>query len=217
MANLGTVFKIPTKAQIGFLKLDASLSENHVRSAEVTENEVEDGVVISDHVRLSPRTLNIEGFISSVPVSVLGLGVSTDDILGTAKDFLQSNESSGFTGLVKNAVRTPKEAYDYLDDLMEKRIPFSVVTALKRYENMIITNLSAPRSASNGDSLYFNIELKQIKIVKSSVVLIPAFKTTSIGAVSKSKLGKQSTQIANQVQTDNSSLLLKASKWVGGQ
>lgn len=234
---LSSILKVPIKAQIGFLKLDASISENHNRSAQVTDNEIEDGSEVSDHVKLDPESLTMEGMVSDAPVSVLGLGVSEGDILGAAKDFINgdksafSNLADSFTSqfkskssastedLVKRANRTPKEAWKYLNELWKNRQPFSIVTSLDRYENMIITNLSAPRTAKNGNSLMFTATLRKISIVKSSVVTIAAFKTesgaTENSASSKSKTGKQSTKEASEKQADNSSLLLKGFKKVG--
>lgn len=217
MSLLKSVFKIPTKAQIGFLKLDASFKETHNRTAKVSDNEVEDGSVISDHVKLDPKSLSMEALISDTPISILGLGVSTDDFLGAANEFADGDKSA-FEGLVKNSRRTPSEAWKYLNDIMEKRTPFSIVTSLQRYENMILTSLSAPRSAANGKDLMFNAELRQIQIVASSVVKIPAFKVkgdAANSASSKGKLGKQSTKSASGIQDDNSSFLLKGFKKVG--
>lgn len=216
MSLLSTVFKIPIKAQIGFLKLDASLSENHSRKATVTDNEVEDGVVVSDHIKLSPKSLSITGQISDAPVSILGLGVSSDDILGAADDFADGDKGA-FEGLVKNSRRTPTEAWKYLEQLWENRTPFSIVTGLQRYENMVITSLSAPRSSKDGNSLMFTGELRQIVIVESATVKIPAFKLDddAKGASSKGKLGKQASKNATDAQEDNSSLLLKGFKKVG--
>ena len=217
MALLSTVFKIPTKAQIGFLKLDVSLKENHTRAAQVTDNEIEDGAVVSDHIRLSPKALSITGQVSDAPVSILGLGVSSDDILGAAKDFAGGDKDS-FEGLVKNSRRSPAEAWQYLNQLMEKRTPFSIVTGLQRYENMVLTSLSAPRNSKDGKSLIFNGELRQVVIVESSTVKIAAFKVkgdAKNSASSKSKLGKQSGKNASGKQADDSSLLLKGFKKVG--
>lgn len=217
MSLLATVFKIPTKAQIGFLKLDASLSETHTRTAKVTDNEVEDGSVISDHVRLNPKSLTINGQISDAPVSFLGLGVSGDDVLGAANDFADGDKGA-FEGLVKNSRRTPAEAWGYLNQIMENRTPFSVVTGLQRYENMILTSLSAPRSSKDGKSLMFNGELRQVVIVESSTTKIPGFKIkgdAKNSASSKGKLGKQASKGATGAQEDNSSLLLKGFKKVG--
>lgn len=218
MAILDTIFKIPTKAQISVMKIDASLRENHERSAEATENEVEDGAIITDHVRLKNRTVTLDCMISDAPVSILGLGVSTDDFLGAAKDF-SGGDKSAFEGLVKAERKKPAEAWKYLNELLEKRQPFSIVTALQRYENMVITKLSAPRTPENGRSLMFTVELKQLTIVKSQVVKIAAFKLQKGGAAnsgqSKNDLGKQATKQASGAQEDNSSLLLKGFKKVG--
>ncbi len=232
---LSTILRIPVKAQLGFLKIDASIKENHTRSARMTELEVEDGSIISDHVVLDPAGLTMEGLISSAPVGIFGLGVSQDDILGSAKDFVNGDKnafsdlSDSFTSqfqekkkeattedLVKRANRTPKEAWAYLEELLILRRPFSIVTSLQNYTNMIITSLSAPRSATDGESLMFSAQLKEIRIVKSSVVKIPAFKIADgNSAATKGKLGKNSSDAANASQTDNSSILLKGFKKVG--
>lgn len=217
MSLLSTVFKVPTKAQIGFLKLDASFKENHTRTATVTDNEVEDGSIISDHIRLNPKSFTIEGVVSDTPISILGLGVSSDDILGAADSFLDGDENA-FEGLVKNETRTPKEAWGYLEKLLENRTPFSAVTSLQRYENMVITSLSAPRAAENGKDLMFSAELRMIEIVESSTTKVAAFKVeddSKNSASSKNKLGKQATKGATDAQTDSSSILLQGFKKVG--
>lgn len=215
MADLGSVFKIPTKAQIAYLKLDGSISETHSRSAKITENEVEDGSVISDHVRLSPISLTMSCIISDVPVSLLGLGVSQDDFLGAAKEYV-GGKKNAFEGLAKNPTRTPQEAWKYLEQTWKDRTPFSVVTSLQRYENMIITDLTAPRSAENGKSLIFDIQMREIKIAKSSVVTVAAIKTKGAdGAASKTDLGTQAGKEASGEQTDNASIALKLARKIG--
>lgn len=216
MSVLETVFKIPTKAQISFLKVDASVKETHSRTATITDTEIEDGALVSDHVVLAPESVTLSCIVSDVPVSILGLGVSVDDALGAAKDFVGGNKGA-FEGLVKNPRRTPKEAWQYLEQIWKARNPFNVVTALQRYENMVITNLTAPRESSNGKSLMFDIDLRKIRIIKSSNVAIPAskIKGTDKGGASKNDLGKQAGKEASAEQTDNSSLLLKGFKKVG--
>jgi hypothetical protein len=238
MALLDSVIKIPTKAQIGYLKLDASISENHVRTADVTENEIEDGSIVSDHIRLRPKSLTMNGQISDFPVSILGLGVSTDDILGASRDFISGSNKNAFKDLgdsfknqfasskgatsedlVRRADRSPREAWKYLEELWERKVPFSVVTGLQRYENMVISNLSSPRNATDGDSLMFSAELKKIKTVESSDVLIPSVKMEQGGPAnsgsSKTKTGKQTTGESSASQEIKSSILYKLSKRVG--
>ena len=218
MALLAAVFGFKIKAQIGFMKLDISMNENHSRLARVTENEIEDGSIVSDHVKLDPRTVSISGIVSNTPISILGLGVSVNDVLGAANDFL-TDPGNAYDGIVKNSNRSPQDAWQYLQTLQEQRIPFSIITTLQRYENMIMTSLSAPRTADVGDDLHFTAELRQIEIVESAVTTVPAFKTeegqTRNSASSKSGLGKQATKEASDAQADNSSLLLQGFKKVG--
>ena len=57
---------IPT--QIGLLTVDVTIEESHEMSAQVTDWPVEGGSLISDHVRLQPRSLIISGFVSGTPL-----------------------------------------------------------------------------------------------------------------------------------------------------
>ena len=54
----------------GYIKLDASLAENHRRESEITQYPVEVGGNISDHVRPKPIMLTIKGIISATPIQV---------------------------------------------------------------------------------------------------------------------------------------------------
>ena len=56
------------KTQIGALKIEATLSENHSASSNITKYTVENASNISDHIVNEPETITIEGFISNTPV-----------------------------------------------------------------------------------------------------------------------------------------------------
>jgi len=65
------------RSSIAQLKLDATISVVHDRSATITKNPIEarSGDPIdnfTDHVRLENAILNMEGFISEAPLSLLG-------------------------------------------------------------------------------------------------------------------------------------------------
>lgn len=218
MSLLATVFKIPVKAQISAMKVDASLKENHEFSADVTENEIEDGSIVSDHIRLKNPTITLECMISDAPIKILGIVPSTDDFLGAANDFAEGDTGS-FSGLVKAERKNPADAWKYLKQLRDERTPFSIVTALQRYTDVVISKLSAPRTSENGRSLVFSVELKKITLVKTQNTKIPAYKLKKGGAAnsgqSKNDLGKQGTAGADAGAADDSSLLLKGFKKVG--
>lgn len=211
MATLGLIFGNAVRAEISTMVLDASLSENHELSAEITDNEIEDGSNVSDHVRLKPQRLTINGLISSSPLTNFSAGIGTivtastafvsqavgPSLLGNVVSTLAGTTIGSLAGLVNLPPRKPEDAYKFLEEIWKKREPFSVVTKLKRYENMIITSLSVPRSASVGDSLQFTATLQQVTIVKTQTIEIPAFKIASgskARGASTASLGKQATK-----------------------
>jgi hypothetical protein len=52
------------------LTLNASLSQSHEYSCDVTQHPVEEGIDITDHVRIKPITLTINGVVSANPLGV---------------------------------------------------------------------------------------------------------------------------------------------------
>lgn len=231
MSVLSFIFANPRKAKIGVMELDASISESHERSTTITENEVEDGAVISDHAKLNPIKLNLEALISDSPLtlfnSIAGLGASTlasraSGLVGTAvstaasfgaKKLIESGKAGSVEGIVSNnRTKNPEDAYKYLCELWANRTPFTVQTALQKYDNMMIENLSIPRTANNGKSLRFSVSLKQITIVESAVVKVPALrldKSAKSGGSSAADLGKQASKAANEKTSSVAFKLLK--------
>ena len=229
MALLGLIFDRPVKASIETIvgvervsvPMDASISESHERTATISQNEVEDGSNIADHVRLNPERLTMEAIISDTPVTLLasgiGLGIAsasqlaTSAVGGVAGQLLSEVVGSGLgtlAGLLTGTPRDPADGFRFLEELWRKRTPFTVVTALKRYENMVIQSLGVPRTASIGKSLRFNITFEQIRIVSSSLITIPAFKVGgNASAQSNANLGKQAGKEAG---SETSSVALRA-------
>lgn len=59
-----------THVEIASIWIDISLREQHNASAEATRHPVEDGVDITDHVRLAPDQLQIEGLVTNQPIEL---------------------------------------------------------------------------------------------------------------------------------------------------
>ena len=111
-------------------------------------------------MQLKPAELSIEGVITDTP---LGYAV-----IGNIKNLIRS-VSTIFGGSSRSL-----DAYNELIKLQQSRKPFTVLTGLKRYKNMIITELSVPRTAQTGKSLQFKATMKEIRIVKSQTSAAPA-------------------------------------------
>jgi hypothetical protein len=54
--------------------IDATVSEQHTTSCDLTENPVEEGAKITDHVQLKPAELSIEGVITDTPLGYAVIG-----------------------------------------------------------------------------------------------------------------------------------------------
>ncbi len=221
-----------TKAKLDMLELDCSISESHEAAAQLSQNEVEDGSVITDNVVLSPLKLTIEGVVSKTPLGLAGLIGSAFSaaagVAGTAGGAGGARSTAGglittgvasLGGLVASAVgadgpnsRAPSDVYDYLLELRNRRIPFDVVTALKLYKNMVLTNVSVPRNKDNVGVLRFSATLEQVKIVTAETVNI----TSSVGgAGAAAKLGKQATSQASATTSSSSASILSHLTGVG--
>lgn len=60
-----------------------------------------------------------------------------------------------------------------LKAIQAAREPFTLTTSMGAYENMVLLNISADRSVSNVGALFFNAELKQVRIISSQTVQVP--------------------------------------------
>lgn len=163
MAEVNFLFGKNRQKTIGGIAVDAFLTESHTQSAEVTEYSVEEGSPISDHVTPAPDGLSITGIIS--PTSI----------------YTSGNES----GIDRVAECDQKFA-----ELMAKGEPVDVVTGLRAYTNMVITEYAVNRSAENGRSLEFSMTLVKIRVITSKITPI-----AKLGGDTKTK--QQTQQTAN--------------------
>lgn len=171
------VFKA-TKSSIGSVELDASVSETHQGDVDVTEHPVERGANIADHARPKPESITIEGLISNTPLPAPN-GQLTKVTSGSAEFDSRSELQPTRSG----------QAYADLLALKDRGELLTVVTALRVYDNMILTSLSVPRDARTGQALRFSATLKQVKVVTSQLVKVVAVQK----AQPKVKLGKKGT------------------------
>ena len=209
------------RTAIAQLKLDAASSIQHTATATPSKNPIEarSGDPIdnfTDHVRLDNRVVTIEGIMSEAPLSLLGsafnifTGAAATNVGPTLGTFGTQALAAGLGslgGLIANRnsedPQFPQKAFEYLIELRDNRVPFTVVTRLKRYGNMILTSLSVPQVAADGNSLRFSATLEQIEIVQTQTILVPEQQVTNPSGASKQNLGKQAQKAAS---TDNSSV-----------
>ncbi len=166
-------------AKVGIV-IDALVTEEPSFTAEVTKNPVEGGAKISDHIQLKPVELSLEGVISDAP---LGYAV-----IGNIQNLVRQ-VSNIFSGSSRSL-----DAFNELLALRNNRMPFTVVTSLKRYKNMVMTELSVPRTAQTGNAIHFRCKMEEVIIVSSQT-------TSNILSLSSGvkKIGQTTADVGNKV------------------
>lgn len=141
---------------VGGVSLDLILDENHSKSAEVTENPLQDGRAISDGIYVKLREGSLTGLVSNHSLK------HTEDI---------AEENRNAEGILNIAQRQPlknraAEAWNELKAVMDAKQTVTIVTALEVYENVAVTNIETTIDGESGDALAIRLTFKQVKTVQ---------------------------------------------------
>lgn len=155
---------------VDHITVDVTLRESHDRQAEVTEFPVEEGADITDHRRLKPIALSMNGVITDSPNDVL--------------DVLAGNT----TGLVgSTAEKKSDDAYKKLNTLFESKTTLLITTRLKIYKNMVMTSFRIQHDPNTGNCLSFTAEMREIRFASTQFVAIPVDPVVAHTAPPKAK------------------------------
>lgn len=212
MALLSLLFDRPKNVKINspdekgeereLLLLDMTRNISHQSTAEPTENPVEDGIVMTDHVDVNPDVLSFEGIMSDAPITltaavlgnVAGAVPAIGGFAGTVAGALFTGAVATLGGLLLNTTgNRVQEANDAMLDIQKKAIPVTIITGLKTYKNMILQTYNPTENAENGGALVFQATFKEIRAVTSVQIPLPASSLDSSiasSAASKLSLGK---------------------------
>lgn len=173
-------------ASIGVITLDASVREVHRASSRATDHPVEaegTGVadVVSDHIKVDPRIISIDGVITNTPAEVAGL-LQLDGAFDPAGDAFKQ----------------------FLEDLQGKRL-VAVVTSLETLQDVVLEEIVVQRDADKGNALFFSATGKQIRKVTTETVEVPVLGATKSGGKKPTKRPK-----SEAVEVEAQSFLSKA-------
>lgn len=169
------------------------LTEIHRDAAQVTENPVESGVNVADHVRPENPTCGLEVLISDTPtrrdinfdtgdyrvVSLSGIPEKSPPKPGTPGSLSYAITSSGpanpvFAELLQFDPFDPRiEMYNVLLDAHTDSKIVQVHTSIRRYPDMVIVSLDAARSPQDGNGLRITMDFRQIRKVSLETVSAP--------------------------------------------
>jgi hypothetical protein len=137
---------------IASLDFDATLDELHDWKNEVTQNPVETGSPITDHIIEKSDKLRLQGVITNSPLR----GEFAGQYFGgeTASPRIQTTFE---------AIRTLKQSKEVI----------VVYTKHAIYTDMVIESVSIPRNAQIGEEVQFTMELVNIRFVSTQMVKLP--------------------------------------------
>lgn len=186
------------------IQLDCSLKENHSRASAATKFPVENGQTVSDHIIVSPFVLDITGIISDTPIG--SLAGSLTEVATTLTNSLVPpagllGAAAGFAlfSALSSSKSPSVAAYEQLLSLQENAQAFDVLTSLKRYSSMWITDLSAPREADTGGALLFTVKLEQLLLVTPQSVNVQIFANPNLSA-NQADMGEQGPNLSAKYQ-----------------
>lgn len=209
------------------LLVDAVLNETPTYTGTLTKNPVEEGPDVNDHFRTEPITVQVEGVISESPLT-FGTALNLESLkaggisalsgfagqkLGGGIGAQLGGLAGGFLGarLLQSADDPAQAAFKILEEIFMKKIQLSLTTKRRRYDNMMMTSLTFPRTLENGKALKFSATFQEIRIVKGQTVDIKNISRSAASkAGAKTKLGNQTPTPANAEEGKKSSLLFKA-------
>lgn len=172
------------------MELEASVSEAHRRSADITEHPVEAGADVTDHIRFKARELDITGIISNTPIQLLasitaGPSVPGGDPRSRAED-----------------------AFAKLEEVMETGTLCTIATTLQQYEGMALVALTTPRDAPRGNVAELQMTWREIRLAETTKVAAP----TPISPVRSQRaiLGKQGAKAAKAQSAQKSASVLRS-------
>ena len=143
--------------KVGSVELDLILDEDHSKSAQVTENPLQDGRAISDGIFLELQEGSLTGLVTNHSVKIAEERAKqlelqdSETLMAEAKNYKLENRA--------------KQAWVDMKAVMDAKQPVTIVTSLEVYDNVAITNISTERNGDSGDALEIKVSFRQILTV----------------------------------------------------
>src|SRR5574341_403806 len=157
---------VKPKRSIGPFTAHVTLRETHTDELEITEQPVELGAQITDHVFKRPAEVVIECAWSNSPQTAGIFGGAAAVVTGTI-----GGVQSILTG---NSLDQVRDIYQKLLALQASGDRFDVYTGKRVYKDMLLKQLVVRTDRENENSLAVTATLKQIIVVQTQIVTIGA-------------------------------------------
>lgn len=190
MASLNNI-SASNDQTIGTVQIDARINEQHQSDITISEFPLEDGVIATDHRIIKPKILIIDGIVSNVKKTI-------EDITG-------------------HAGNSDVSTYEQLLELQESGVPFSIVTDLVVYNNMLIKDITAKKNQQTANVLMFTATLQSVLVINTQTIKLPKKKIAEPNKERGSSTEDQGTKVPDNqnkvTHPDNVSYLEKIRRW----
>lgn len=148
--------------QVGELSIDLILNEEHALTSTITSHPVEDGSVISDHIRNELQAGSLTALVSnhSLRATTATPDAEPEQIIQDAQYAVLENRALA--------------AYRTLKAIRDARKTITIVTVLEVYNDVAINSISINRDRDSGEALEFTLSFVQVKKVKLQSTAITA-------------------------------------------
>lgn len=145
MRLFGRTLSVPAKIGDN-LEVDVLMDRQTTFDTNVTENPVEDGFPVSDHVTRKPLSLTMTCVFTPTPVTYAGRNLSSGRLAQVARD---------------------------LQEIYKKGEPITITLPDAIYPNMVMTHAPIARSVTDGVAYRLQISFVQVRIVKQKKEDVP--------------------------------------------
>lgn len=158
--------------RIDNIDLDASLTERHTSTTELTKHPVEVGVSPADHARIQPKKVVVDGLFSNTLSNV------------TAQNARGGQSKPGESGAAQTL-------FNAMLDLHRSRRAVTIETSLAFYDNMVMTSLEVPRDSRSGDAVRFSATFEEVVFVTVGTARLVSTQKDATRPVKKVEQGKK--------------------------
>ena len=152
--DMAAVQMVLLQTNIGGLFFDAVVHVDTEESLTITSHPVQNGANISDHAFREPTHITMDVRMS---------------------DVMASRSPGQFSGAYTKSV----SAYRRLVDLQRSRIPFSVLTRLGSYNNMLIESVNVPDEPAMMNGLSCTVSMREVLVANVATAKVSARQWTT--------------------------------------
>lgn len=142
---------------VGGIPFDLLTGESHGLDFDISEHPIEDGSVVSDHVRRKLRQCTVTGMFS---IHHLPVKYSDKEVDISKREAIVANRA--------------RDLINDLETLASKMQPVRLVTSMHVYPKMMITSIKHDRKPEDGEATKFTMTLREISVAAVKQVVMDA-------------------------------------------